>query len=76
MSDKEILAGIIGQFLDKKTDSISVSKGMTGKYGFDVKIYAEDLLDPTKYDDVINKVKTIYGKLEQEFPTAEKGGKE
>ena len=65
-----LLAQVIEQFLDKKTDSISVSKTSTGKWSFDVKVYTDDLLDETKRENVINVLKAVHARLEKEFQGA------
>ena len=51
------LAKIIEMFIDKKTDSISISKTSTGKYSWDVKIYSDDLMDMEKRDQVVKRIK-------------------
>ena len=71
-----MLAKIIEQFLDKKTDSISISKTSTGKYSFDTKIYCEDLLDEAKASHVIKRLKEIDSNLRGVFADAEKPPKE
>ena len=72
MEKSDTLASIIETFIDKKTDSIKVEKGMTGKYSFEVKLYSEDLSDSVEQEQVLRNLKGIYAMLEQAFPAVVK----
>lgn len=74
MSDNReaMLASLLDAFLDRKTDSISLSKTSTGKFSWDIKIYNEDLLDDVKKQQVIDQLKKVNGELEAIFKGGEK----
>ena len=59
----------ITEIVNKKTDSIEVSKGMTGKYGFSVKVYGNLQEEGNK---VFEQVKNFVDKLNAELPVTEK----
>ncbi|MFA5412895.1 MAG: hypothetical protein WC350_06130 [Candidatus Micrarchaeia archaeon] len=64
---KDFVEKTVREILDRKTDSISVSKTSTGKYSWDVKIYTDDLLDEEKCRQVIEKIRGIHTTLAEKF---------
>ena len=48
----------------KQLSSISVSKGMTGKYGWDVKIYFKE---EQKNEEVLNRLFELETKLKEKY---------
>lgn len=68
MENREaMLASLLDAFLDRKTDSISLSKTSTGKFSWDVKVYTEDLLDEAQKQRVIEQIKKINKELADVF---------
>jgi hypothetical protein len=62
-----MLAQIIEQFLDRKSDSVSITKGMGGKYSWECKVYSENLLDPEKQQQVLTQLKAVDAALQAQY---------
>ena len=59
--------------INENQDSIKVSKGMNGKYSWEIKIYYN--VEETNPNNVIKKIKEINNILKKEFPDIEKSEK-
>ena len=55
---------MIQENINNQISSIKVSKGMTGKYSFDVKLYFGLEEDE---DAILKRIKNIHNKLEEQY---------
>ena len=53
----------------EKQDSISISKGTTGKYGWSIKLYFEDGTEVA--EQIIERIKGLNDKLKETFDKPE-----
>ena len=51
----------------EKTNSIKVTKTSTGKYSFEIKIYAEDLTNDIEWNKIKTKIKERLTDLSNEY---------
>ncbi len=69
--DSGAVVEVLRQLLDRKTDSISVSKTSTGKFSWDVKVYSDDLMSVEKQGAVVAQIEAINKKLGETFKPVE-----